>query len=194
MTNDNDLLLLASSQNNGTYKVYIDSSCKKTLTPQTANYEAIYKSPWVCYHSSGTAEGLLTGKNPKKVELPNCIKAGGHFDEGAFDQAFYGCTSLTSVSFPALTTATGGLSASSSSAWGAFRQAFYGCTSLTSVSFPALTTINTSSVINFTFMLAFIGCSPSLKVHFKKSMKGTIGLDYQIMGLTSADQVVFDLP
>ena len=112
MTNDNDMLLLASSpQNNGTYKVYIDSSGKKTLTPQTHNWEADDPSLRICCHSkSGTVYGLLAGKNPKKVIFPNCFRATGYKTSGAFYSAFEGCTSLTSVSFPALTTAEGAYS------------------------------------------------------------------------------------
>ena len=223
MTNDNDLLLLASSQNNKTFEVYIDSTGKKTLTPQTSNYTAIYSQPYVCYHSSSNS--LLADKNPKKVVFPNCSEATGYamsgafefafmectsltsvsfpslttatgysdsdygpYGHGAFESAFKGCTSLTSVSFPSLTTATGG------GAFGAFQWAVRECTSLTSISFPALTTVYSFTGRKATFRNAFYNCSPSLKVHFKKSMKGKTELDYNIMGLTSADQVVFDLP
>ena len=257
MTNDNDLLLLAlsaSPQNNGTYKVYIDSSGHKTLTPQTHNWEAADPSLRICCHSkSGTVYGLLAGKNPKKVIFPNCFGATGYKTSGAFYMAFEDCTSLTSVSFPALTTATGGdtfgafysafegctsltsvsfpvlktaegaykssgitlgafdiafqnctsltsvsfpalTTATGNNNYGAFGGAFQNCTSLTSISFPSLTTVGTKTKADVTFRSAFSNCSPSLKVHFKKSMKGKPGLDYKTMGLTSADQVVFDLP
>lgn len=226
MINDNDLLLLASSQNNGTYGVYIDSNGYKTLTPQTGNYTARYREPFVCHHPSpdtiGTVIGLLANENPKKVIFPNCSKVSGRKNWGAFDEAFYRCTSLTSVSFPALTTVTSGYS--SAGTRGAFYGAFVGCTSLTSVSFPLLTTatsdggdgpffntflgctsltsvsfpslirVSNGNGFDSTFQGAFSECSPSLKVHFKKSLKGTAGLDYNTMNLKSADQVVFDLP
>ena len=191
MINDNDLLLMLSSslQNNETYKVYIDSSGKKTLTPQTHNWEADDPSLRIsCHSESVTVYGLLAGKNPKKVIFPNCSRAAGYKTSGAFYMAFENCTSLTSVSFPALTTATG------NNNYGAFGGAFQNCTSLTSISFPSLTTVGTETKADVTFRSAFSNCSPSLKVHFKKSMKGKPGLDYKTMGLTSADQVVFDLP
>ena len=189
MTNDNDLFLLASSQNNKIFEVYIDSSGKKTLIPQTRSYSAKYHEPYICNHRLSV--GLLYDKTSRKeVIFPNCSGASGEVDYGAFDNAFYKCTSLTSVSFPSLTTATGGSGSGGSRViYGAFRYAFVGCTSLTSVSFPSLT-----SVISGSFYEAFDSCSPSLKVHFKKSMKGKTGLDYKTMGLKSADQVVFDLP
>ena len=152
MTNDNDLFLLASSQNNKIFEVYIDSSGKKTLIPQTRSYSAKYHEPYICNHRLSV--GLLYDKTSRKeVIFPNCSGASGEVDYGAFDNAFYKCTSLTSVSFPSLT-----------------------------------------SVISGSFYEAFDSCSPSLKVHFKKSMKGKTGLDYKTMGLKSADQVVFDLP
>ena len=221
MINDNDLLLMLSSslQNNETYKVYIDSSGKKTLTPQTHNWEADDPSLRICCHSkSGTVYGLLAGKNPKKVIFPNCSRAAGYKTSGAFYMAFENCTSLTSVSFPVLKTATGGdtfgafysafegctsltsvsfpalTTATGNNNYGAFGGAFQNCTSLTSISFPSLTTVGTETKADVTFRSAFSNCSPSLKVHFKKSMKGKPGLDYKTMGLTSADQVVFDLP
>ena len=186
MTNDNDLLLLASSQNNGTYKVYINSAGKKTLTPQTANYTATYGNHYVCNHPSSS--GLLYGKNPKKVICPNCSGAAG-----GFYKAFMGCTSLTSISFPSLRTAIGGTLTNS---YLSFYEAFYGCTSLTFASFPSLTSLESmfTGSEGSPFYLAFSHCSSSLKVHFKKSMKGTAGLNYSTMGLTSAAQVVFDLP
>lgn len=297
MINDNDLLLLASSQNNKTFEVYINGFREKTLTPQTSNYPVEDREPFVCRHLNGnTVQGLLADKNPKKVVFPNCSRATGESGDssayGAFQSAFYGCTSLISVSFPALTSATGGSGSgdygngdgafqyafydctsltsvsfpsltsasggsnegihsisdgtfreafrnctsltsvsfpvlktvSGGSDRGAFYEAFRGCTSLTSVSFPALTTTssNSSSWGAFdyafedctsltsasfpslttatgyrgrsAFYYTFINCSPSLKVHFKKSMQGNTGLDYRTLGLISADQVVFDLP
>lgn len=188
MTNDNDLLLLASSQNNGTYSVYIDSNGYKTLTPQTSNYTATYRDPNVYY---GSSQSLLYKKNPKKVRFPNCSNAKGDDHYGAFCLALYRCTSITSVSFPVLTTATGG---GDGGGYGTFFQAFWYCTSLTSLSFPSLTTIRSSTGVYATFREAFYKCPSSLKVHFKKSMKGNPALEYSLMGLTSADQVVFDLP
>ena len=222
MINDNDLFLLASSQNNGTYKVYIDSNGYKTLTPQTRNYTAKYREPYISNHEYSV--GLLYDITSKKeVIFPNCSEATGAIGYGAFEFAFWRCPSLTSVSFPSLTTASGDSSGSSSSADGAFERAFAFCTSLTSVSFPSLTTAigssgsrvtygvferafedctsltsvsfpSLTSVGSNSFNTAFSNCSSSLKVHFKKSMKGTAGLDYKTMALTSEDQVVFDLP
>ena len=187
MINDNDLLLMLSSlQNNGTYKVYIDSDGYKTLTPQTSNYTAKYREPYISNHEYSV--GLLYDITSKKeVIFPNCSEATGAIGCGAFEFAFWRCPSLTSVSFPSLTTAIG--SSGGRTTYGVFERAFEDCTSLTSVSFPSLTSVSSNS-----FNTAFSNCSSSLKVHFKKSMKGTAGLDYKTMALTSADQVVFDLP
>ena len=132
MINDNDLLLMLSEslQNNGTYKVYIDSNGYKTLTPQTRNYTATYEEPYICNNEYSV--GLLYDKNPKKVVFPNCSEATGAVDSkysyvysGAFEFTFNDCTSLTSVSFPSLTSVSSN----------AFNVAFNNCSSSLKVHF-----------------------------------------------------------
>lgn len=101
----------------------------------------------------------------------------------AFSNAFYGCTSLTSVDLGSLATVSG-----SSALSGAFRS----CSSLTSVSFPALTTSSFGSRTNqFNNMLQGVrGCT----VHFPAAIQGKIETmtGYPNFGGTNTT-VLFDL-
>ena len=92
--------------------------------------------------------------------------------------AFYGCTGLTSVSFPNLTSIGNyGLS-----------HAFYGCTGLTgSVSFPSLTSIGDSGLYS-----TFSGCKGLKEVHFKSSLSGNSQCTASNMGCSNAT-IYFDL-
>lgn len=64
-------------------------------------------------------------------------------NKSGFNSAFQDCTSLTSVSFAELTSITSTSTGSSSETFtNAFVDAFKGCTSLTSVSFPKLATVS----------------------------------------------------
>ena len=81
-----------------------------------------------------------------------------------FQQAFTGCTSLTTVTFDALETLQG---------MRIFYFAFSQCTSLTSLSFPALTSSSFGSNTNqFQGMLTSVsGCT----VHFPSNLSSVIG-------------------
>lgn len=83
------------------------------------------------------------------VSFPALTSAGN----SAFDHAFSECTSLTSVSFPELT--------SDNALGNMFQYAFDGCTSLTSVSFPKLATITRAM-----FSHGFEGCTSLTTVSF----------------------------
>lgn len=72
--------------------------------------------------------------------------------QNGFNSAFKGCTSLTSVDFSSLQSISASYSSQDASK-AVFGETFRDCTSLTSVSFPALTTVSTSGecIFNSTF-------------------------------------------
>lgn len=76
------------------------------------------------------------------VSFPNLTTVSGSY---AFHRAFEGCKSLTTVSFPNLTSVT---------VSGAFYCICIGCPSLTTVSFPRLETVSGANI----FLLAFVNC------------------------------------
>ena len=86
----------------------------------------------------------LANRSPSltTVSFPNLTTVSGQY---AFHRAFESCASLTSVSFPNLTSVTGS---------GAFYCVCLGCSSLTTVSFPRLETVSGGNV----FLLAFGNC------------------------------------
>ena len=91
------------------------------------------------------------GSPVTSVSFPALTSAG----TSAFQSSFQGCTSLTSASFPVLTTVSGDFS---------FQNAFFGCTSLTTVSFPELTTISGPGAAKGVFS----GCTSLTNVSFPK--------------------------
>ena len=110
----------------------------------------------------------------------------------AFNSAFESCTSLTSVSFPKLTTVTGQ----------SCQKMFYGCTNLETVSFPALTTIETSTAISGTFSNAFVNCKklttisfPELtRIGYSTSSNGTFMTAFYATSSTNTYQVSVYFP
>ena len=88
--------------------------------------------------------------NITSVNFPACTSI--------YDNAFYGCSRLTTISFPACTTigsyafyyCTNITSANFPVCTSIYQSAFFGCSRLTTVSFPACTTID---------LRAFYGCS-----------------------------------
>lgn len=106
----------------------------------------------------------------------NATNVGPH----SFSYAFYGCTSLTSVDFSSLTTASGA---------SAFAYAFYDCTSITSADFGSLTTVTENSV----FSNAFFGCTALASVNFSSltSVSGGSVFNTTFRGCTSLTSVNF---
>ena len=111
--------------------------------------------------------------------------------------AFQNCTSLTSVSFPAVTNigAEGGVSTAGGTFWGCISltnvnfpvatviacNAFNGCTSLTSVSFPMVTNIGDG---------AFNNCTNLISISFPEAIEiddGWIGHTFSNTSLTSVN-------
>lgn len=88
------------------------------------------------------------------------------FGTYAFYGAFDGCKGLTSVSFPALTTVSGN---------NAFSLTFERCTGLTSVSFPVLTSVNGSNV----FYNIFRSTAGLTDVYFNALTTNSFGTDYK---------------
>ena len=99
------------------------------------------------------------------VSFPALTSAVG---DSTFKSAFQNCTSLTSVSFPELPSVNGG------SFGNTFASAFQNCTSLTSVSFPKLTSVYSSGP-DGTFPSAFCGCTSLTSISFPELTSITNG-------------------
>ena len=108
------------------------------------------------------------------VSFPNLTSIGVH----GLDGTFHGCTGLTSVSFPNLT---------SIGDYGLYNT-FYKCTGLTgSISFPSLTSIG-----SYGLRYAFHNCTGLKEVHFKSSLSGNSQCTASNMGCSNAT-IYFDL-
>ena len=80
---------------------------------------------------------------------------------------FYGCSNLTSISFPELTT----ISATSTS----FSATFRNCSKLTRIDFPKLTTISSTNAFgSSSYEYIFYNCSSLKQIHFKSTMRSVI--------------------
>lgn len=116
------------------------------------------------------------------ISLPKLSKLSGY----GLLEAFYNCSGLTSMVFPALSDMT-------STSQG-LKNTFQRCTSLTSVSFPALTSTSFGRYTNqFNNMLS--GCT-DCTVHFPSNLQSVIGSWSDVtagFGGTNTT-VLFDLP
>lgn len=116
------------------------------------------------------------------VSLPKLSRLNGY----GLQEAFYGCTGLTSMIFPALSDMT-------STSQG-LKNTFQKCTSLTSVSFPALTSTSFGIYTNhfYTMLSGVTDCT----VHFPSNLQSVIGSWSDVtagFGGTNTT-VLFDLP
>ena len=89
-----------------------------------------------------------TNPNLQTIEFPKLVSIG----KRAFANTFYGCSGLTNISFPELTTI--------SDEW-AFNGTFTNCTGLTIVTFPKLTTLSNNAMYN-----CFENCTGITDVYF----------------------------
>ena len=111
------------------------------------------------------------------VSFPALTSVSG---SNAMYYAFSDCTSLTDVSFPELTTVSGS---------SCMYYVFYNCTGLTSVSFPALTTVSGFSALYY----AFYYCTGLTSVSFPAlaTISGSYGMYYVFYNCTSLTTVSF---
>lgn len=99
----------------------------------------------------------------KTLTFPNLTQISG---SSGLSSMFTNCTSLTSASFPELTTISGGQALSS---------CFYGCTKLASISFPKLTTISNNTAFgNSTYNYMFYNCTALRQIHFKSTASSAV--------------------
>lgn len=156
--------------------------------------------------SGGEFMGCFQNSGLQTVSFPELTTITSTWD-GAFNSAFRDCTSLTTASFPKLTSApnycfntsfrsdtsltsfSAPLVQSAGSA--AFSYTFYGCTALTSIDLTALATITGTNAFSY----AFYGCTsltsvsfPSLTTLFNHSNSG---FSYAFSNCTSLTSVSF---
>ena len=156
--------------------------------------------------SGGEFMSCFQNSGLQTVSFPELTTITSTWD-GAFNSAFRGCTSLTTASFPKLTSAPNycfsnafyndaalvSFSAPLVSSVGssAFNYAFYNCTSLTSVDLTALATITGTSA----FSNAFYGCTALTSVSFPALTTlynhSNAGFSYAFYNCTSLTSVSF---
>ena len=156
--------------------------------------------------SGGEFMGCFQNSGLQTVSFPELTTITSTWD-GAFNSAFRDCTSLTTASFPKLTSAprycfntafrsdTSLTSFSapllSSAGSSSFSYAFYNCTSLTTVSLPALTTLTSTGAFSSTFY----GCTSLVDISFPALTTfpndSNASFDYAFQGCTSLSSVSF---
>ena len=115
--------------------------------------------------------------NLTSVDLSSLTKVSGI---AALSNAFYGCTNLTSANLSSLTTVSGG---------SALQSVFYNCFNLTSVNLSSLTTVSGSSA----FQYAFFGCFNLASVNFSSlaTLSGNNALNGAFLYCTSLTSLSF---
>lgn len=173
-----------------------DTSCFSALEEILPTSETSGGEFMSCFLNSGL----------RTVSFPELTTITSTWD-GAFNSAFRGCTSLTTASFPKLTSAPSycfsnafyddaalvSFSAPllSSAGSSSFSYAFYNCTSLTTVSLPALTTLASTSA----FSRTFYGCTSLVDISFPALTTfpndSNASFGYAFQGCTSLSSVSF---
>lgn len=117
----------------------------------------------------------------KTLTFPNLTQISG---SSGLSSMFTSCTSLTSASFPELTTISGA---------NAFMQTFYGCTALTSVSFSKLATLSNSGSYSYALYQTFQGCTNLTSVSFPEltTISGGQALSSCFYGCTKLASISF---
>ena len=179
--------------------IYVDANGKLTLEKQTGLRSATKARDYLHFHGNG--QGLLSNTTfeslvfPNLESVPNVPK-----DNGPFYYSLNSCPHIKNLYFPGLKSlgVTG------------MRKFVNSCSKLSTMKFPKLESIGTQAFesnfyhcpnlkdIYFPSLIsagqgAFNYCGTEVKLHFKKSLEGNSRFTAGYLGLSNANQIVFDI-
>ena len=179
--------------------VYVDSNGKLTLEKQTELRAATKARDHLHFHGNG--EGLLSNTTFESLVFPNLESVPNvPRDNGPFYYSLNSCPHIKNLYFPQLkklgncgmrkfVNSCSNLSTIEfpkleSVGSQAFAEIFNKCPKLHDIYFPSLISVNSD---------AFYYCATGTKFHFKKSLEGNSQFTAGYLGLSNADQIVFDI-
>ena len=179
--------------------VYVNSNGKLTLEKQTGLRAATIARDFLHFHGNG--EGLLSNTTFESLVFPN-LKSVPNVprDNGPFYYSLNSCPHIKNLYFPELKSlgvtgmrkfvnscsklSTMEFPKLESVGSQAFEDNFYKCPKLHDIYFPSLISVNSGAFKNF---------GTGTKFHFKKSLEGNSQFTVGYLGLSNANQIVFDI-
>ena len=179
--------------------VYVDSNGKLTLEKQTELRAATKARDHLHFHVDGV--GLLNNTTFESLVFPNLESVPTvPRSNGPFYFSLHGCSHIKNLYFPQLkklgnygmrhfVQSCPNLSKMEfpkleSIETYVFESNFYKCPNLKDIYFPSLISAGQN---------AFSDCGTGVKLHFKKSLEGNSQFTAGYLGLSNADQIVFDI-
>ena len=179
--------------------LYVDSNGKLTLEKQTELRAATKARDFLHFHRDGL--GLLNNTTFESLVFPNLESVPDvPMDNGPFYYSLDGCSHIKKLYFPQLkklgsygmrtfvnecsNLSTMEFPKLESVGSQAFAENFDKCYKLHDIYFPSLISVNSG---------AFFYCATGTKFHFKKSLEGNSQFTAKYLGLSNANQIVFDI-
>ena len=179
--------------------VYVDSNGKLTLEKQTGLRAATKARDFLHFHRDGV--GLLNNTAFESLVFPNLESVSNvPMDNGPFYYSLDGCSHIKKLYFPQLkklgiygmrhfirncpNLSKMEFPKLESLGQYALGENFEGCPKLHDIYFPSLISVNSD---------AFFYCATGTKFHFKKSLEGNSQFTAGYLGLSNANQIVFDI-
>ena len=179
--------------------VYVDPNGKLTLEKQTGLRSATKARDFLHFHRDGL--GLLNNTTFESLVFPNLESVPTvPRDNGPFYYSLDGCSHIKNLYFPQLKKlgnygmrkfvnkcsklSTIEFPKLESVGSQAFAENFDSCPKLHDIYFPSLVSVNSD---------AFFYCATGTKFHFKKSLEGNSQFTAGYLGLSNANQIVFDI-
>ena len=179
--------------------VYVDSNGKLTLEKQTELRAATKARDFLHFHRDGL--GLLNNTAFESLVFPNLESVSDFpMDNGPFYFSLHGCSHIKNLYFPQLkklgnygmrhfVQSCPNLSKMEfpklkSIETYVFESNFYKCPNLKDIYFPSLISAGQN---------AFSDCATGTKFHFRKSLEGNSQFTSGYLGLSNANQIVFDI-
>lgn len=179
--------------------VYVDSNGKLTLEKQIELRAATKARDFLHFHRDGL--GLLNNTTFESLVFPNLESVPNvPRDNGPFYYSLDGCSHIKKLYFPQLkklgnygmrkfvnkcsNLSTIEFPKLESVGSQAFAENFDSCPKLHDIYFPSLISVNSD---------AFFYCATGTKFHFKKSLEGNSQFTSGYLGLSNANQIVFDI-
>ena len=179
--------------------VYVNSNGKLTLEKQTELRAATKARDFLHFHRDGL--GLLNNTAFESLVFPNLESVPNvPRDNGPFYYSLHDCSHIKNLYFPKLKSlgvtgmrkfvnncsklSTIEFPKLESVGSQAFAENFDSCPKLHDIYFPSLISVNSG---------AFYYCGTGVKLHFKKSLEGNSQFTTGYLGLSNANQIVFDI-